>query len=91
MTQKIGDIIGELLKNPGIREKIEVAKIENIWEDAVGITIAKNTSIQRIDRGKLIVKVTTPVWRNELILKKYEIMKRLNEKQQFKIREIRFI
>lgn len=58
----------------------------------VGKAVAENTTAEEVKHGTLIVRVSTPVWRNELALRKGEILNKLNEALGKKvIRNIRLI
>ncbi|MCH7731179.1 MAG: DUF721 domain-containing protein [Candidatus Marinimicrobia bacterium] len=81
-----------LLKNVGIEIPILQNKALLIWENVVGTLISKNTLPEEVKHGILFVKTATPVWRNELIMKKEEIIKNLNKAIGKKvIKDIRFI
>jgi hypothetical protein len=45
----------------------------------VGKTIAKNCKAQQIHNNQLILKASTPVWRNEIVLKKDELIIKTNK------------
>ena len=66
------------------REHLEKAMRQNkalfIWEDVVGRSVAKNCTPEEVKRGILIVRALTPVWRNEIAIKKKEIVEKLNSK-----------
>jgi len=62
----------------GIRQKIVEYDAVLQWESIVGEHIAKAASAVRIVKGVLFVKVKTSTWRNELNLRKREIMTTLN-------------
>ena len=50
------------------------------------------TKAEKVESGTLIVRVDTPVWRQELHMQKEEILKKINKKIGTKaIRKIRFI
>ena len=48
------------------------------WETVVGERIAQMTTATRILQGVLFVHVKTSTWRNELMLRKKEIIDKLN-------------
>lgn len=74
----IGTSIQELVDGLGIRQKIVEYDAVLQWESIVGEHIAKAASAVRIVKGVLFVKVKTSTWRNELNLRKREIMTTLN-------------
>ena len=66
------------------REDLDKAMRQNkalfIWEDVVGKAVAKNCTPEEVKHGILIVRALTPVWRNEIAIKKKEIVEKLNLK-----------
>ena len=66
------------------REHLDKAMRQNkalfIWEDVVGKSVAKNCTPKEVKHGILIVRALTPVWRNEIAIKKKEILEKLNTK-----------
>lgn len=81
-----------MLKRFGIDKAIAQNKALNIWNEIVGDTVAKNTQPDRVEHGVIIVKVSSPTWRQELYFKKKEIIQKLNNTiGKNVIRDIRFI
>ena len=76
--QSLKQAISSFLKSAGIDQPIEQNKALIIWGDVVGESIASNTEAKEVKHGILIVKVSTPVWRNEIAMRKREILKKLN-------------
>ena len=61
------------------------------WESLVGEHIAKAATAVRIAKGVLLVKVKSSTWRNELNLRKQEIISTLNRGLgQDVVKDIRF-
>jgi len=84
--------IDSMLRRFGIDNAIAQNDAINIWNEVVGEAVARNTTPDRVEHGVLIVKVSSPTWRQELFFKKDEIIKKLNIKIEKKvIRDIRFI
>ncbi len=74
----LGSALDELVKGLGIQKKLEEYDAIVYWESAVGERIAQMTTATRILQGVLFVHVKTSTWRNELTLRKKEIMDKLN-------------
>lgn len=90
--QSLKIAIDLMLKKFGIDNAVSQNKALNIWDDIVGKTVAKNTEPDRIEHGVIIVKVSSPTWRQELYFQKKEIIKKLNNSIGKKaIKDIRFI
>jgi predicted nucleic acid-binding Zn ribbon protein len=66
------------VKGLGIQKKLQEYDAVVYWENVVGERIAQNTTAIRIQQGVLFVHVKTSTWRNELTLRKKEIIDRLN-------------
>ena len=78
--QELSTALNKALKKNGIDRAVRQNKALLIWENVVGRTVAKNCSAEETNHGTIVVKASTPVWRNELALKKTEIVERLNKK-----------
>ncbi len=78
-AKPVGAAIGELIASLGIKQKLQEYDAVINWPSAVGEQIAKVTSAARISKGILIVNVKTGTWRNELVLRKKEIIEKLNK------------
>ena len=77
-AEPIGAAINGLVKNLGIQQKLQEYEAVVYWDEEVGERIAQMTKATRIIQGVLFVQVKTSTWRNELTLRKKEIMERLN-------------
>jgi predicted nucleic acid-binding Zn ribbon protein len=62
----------------GIQKKLQEYNAVVFWENVVGERIAQMTTATRILQGVLFVHVKTSTWRNELTLRKKEIIDKLN-------------
>lgn len=76
--QPVGDLLGDVLTEMGLNKKLIQWKAVDIWPEIVGEQIARVTVAERIEHGKLIVRVATAVWRNELLFLKRDIIAKLN-------------
>ena len=80
------------LKNTGLENGVAQQKAIEVWCEIVGEKVAKNTNAESIEHGTLTVKTKNPVWRQELLFQKKEIIKKLNKKLKKNIiKEIRFL
>lgn len=78
-TKSVGEAIEELIAQLGIKKKLHEQDAFVVWDEAVGERIAKVATPTRMLRGVLIVSVKSGVWRNELSMRKREIVRRINE------------
>ena len=61
------------------------------WKKIVGKAISKNTEVVDIKHGKILIKTSNSIWRNELIFQKDDLLKRLKkEEPKLNIKEIDF-
>jgi predicted nucleic acid-binding Zn ribbon protein len=78
-TEALSGSLESALKGLGLRERLREYDVLNKWEDVVGEQIARNTAARTIEKGILLVEVSTGAWRQELHMRKADIIKRLNE------------
>ncbi len=87
----LGLELQRLVQDIGIEKKLNEYRAVTEWETIVGEHIARESSAARISQGVLVVRVRTSTWRNELTLRKKEIIKKINETLGGEIvKEIRF-
>ncbi len=90
--KKLETVINKLIKSEGIEKPILQNKVLIDWEKIVGKQIAKHSTPGEVKHGVMMVMVETPVWRNELTLRKSEILEKLNKGSHKKIiQDIKFI
>lgn len=70
--------IDELVNNLGIKKKLKELDAVVYWDSVVGKQISKMTTATRIINGVLFVNVKTSTWRNELTMRKKDIIDKLN-------------
>jgi predicted nucleic acid-binding Zn ribbon protein len=79
-TQPIHEVIQELLRELNIDRKLKEVGIVSEWESLMGKTVAVRTSNIYIRNRILYVNVTSSVLRNELLMMRNDIVKKLNER-----------
>ena len=90
--QKLKAAINNLLKAAGLEAGVSQNKALLVWDDVVGAKVSENTTPEKVEAGILYIKASNPTWRQELMFKKEEILKKLNKKLGEKIiKEIKFI
>jgi predicted nucleic acid-binding Zn ribbon protein len=75
----IESVLSDVLAKLGLGKRLAQWRAVEIWSDVVGEQIARAATADRIDQGKLIVRVNSSVWRNELVFLKADIIKKLND------------
>jgi len=90
--QSLKSILDNLLRRHGIDRAIAQNKALIIWDEIVGQSVAENTQADRVEHGVIIVKTSSPTWRQELFFQKKEIIRKFNTALgKNVIRDIRFI
>jgi len=90
--QSLKIAIDSMLRKFGIENAIAQNNALNLWGEIVGEKVAKNTEPDRVEYGVIIVKVSSPTWRQELYFQKNEIIKKINNKiGKNVIKDIRFV
>jgi predicted nucleic acid-binding Zn ribbon protein len=77
-AKPLAEALDELVRKLGIKKKLLEYEAVLRWEEIVGEKIARATTPTKISRGVLFVSVKTSVWRNELTMRKKEIMLKIN-------------
>lgn len=78
-AKTLGEALDELVESLGIKKKLREQEVFTLWDEAVGERIAKVAKPTRILKGTLFISVSNGTWRNELNMRKQEIVGRLNE------------
>jgi predicted nucleic acid-binding Zn ribbon protein len=78
-SKPLGEVLNELVESLGIGKRLREQEVFVVWDEAVGERIAQVAKPTRMLRGTLFVSVKTGAWRNELSMRKQEIVSRLNE------------
>ena len=74
------DIITSLFNDPKLPFNPDDGRIWNVWEETVGPAIAQNAQPEWIKSGKLRVRVSDPIWLQELGFVKETIKEKINER-----------
>ena len=78
----LGDVLAGVLRDSGIAERVEQARLIPEWPVLVGAQIAAVTEPTSIAAdGTMFVRVTTNAWMNELSLMEPELLRALNATQ----------
>ena len=77
-AKAVGAVLDGLVRSLGIDAKLREYEAVTRWTEVVGEHVAHAAAATSITRGVLMVRVESSVWRNELLLRKKEIMEKLN-------------
>ena len=79
VAKELKQILGEYLKGADFKEINNTISIQTSWEKTVGKLINNNTEIESFKNGKIKIKVSNPIWRNEISLQKQGILEKLKK------------
>lgn len=80
--ESVGAVLEQSLKRLDLAPRLDEYGVWPIWRDVVGRTIARNAQPEKIRNGTLFVKVSSPVWMQELQFMKEMIAEKLNQRLQ---------
>jgi len=75
---KLGEVLEQSLKRLELSGRLTEYGVWPIWNETVGDAIARNAQPEKIRHGTLFVKVTSPVWMQQLQYMKGMITEKLN-------------
>jgi len=78
--ERVGDVLSHSLKRLDLTPRLDEYGVWPIWNDVVGKAIANNAQPEKIRNGTLFVKVTSPVWLQQLQFMKEMITEKLNQR-----------
>ena len=78
--ESLGAVLDQSLKRLDLAQRLDEYGVWPIWNDVVGKTIARNAQPEKIRNGTLFVKVTSPVWMQQLQFMKEMIADKLNQR-----------
>lgn len=81
-TQNVSDLVGKIIAQAGLQDRMKLEEILAAWKEIVGDFIARNSTPDSIQRGILTVRVLQPTVHHALSMEKPRILKRLQAKLQ---------
>jgi hypothetical protein len=79
-AERLGAVLEKSLKRLDLAPRLTEYGVWPIWNDVVGKPIARNAQPEKIRNGTLFVKVTSPVWMQQLQYMKEMIAEKLNQR-----------
>lgn len=73
------EAINKLIKRYQLQGKLTETQLNDSWEEIMGKPIAKYTRSLQLNNGRLVVKLSSSVLRQELSYGKDQLIERLNE------------
>ena len=87
----IKDLLSDYFKGSDFKEINETINLNKSWKKIVGKAISQNTEIVNIKNGKITIKTTTPIWRNELTFQREDLLNKLKkEEPELNVKAIEF-
>lgn len=78
--QSLGEVLKLFLKANGLEEKVLETEIYGRWEELAGKAINLKTKKVKLENGRLTVYLTSSVLRNELLMRRTELLERINQR-----------
>lgn len=78
-TQKLSEVLKEYIQENRIERKLKEVDAVTSWKNLLGKTIARYTRNIYISNKVLYVEISSSVVKNELIMMREEILRKLNE------------
>ncbi len=78
--KNLSESLEKVLKDYDLETAFKQSKVFELWEEVVGTRIAQNSMPVRMERGKLIVQVQSPTWRNEIQYYREAIKREMNKR-----------
>jgi hypothetical protein len=78
--ERLGAVLEQSLKRFELSPRLDEYGVWPIWNDVVGKPIARNAQPEKIRNGTLFVKVSSPVWMQQLQFMKEMIAEKLNQR-----------
>ena len=90
-TRNAADLVGAILKQSGLSERVQLEKVLEVWREIVGEYLFQQTRPDSVSRGVLVVRLMQPAVHHALMMEKPRILARLRERlDQSGIRDLRF-
>ena len=64
--KRIGDLMGDMLREEGAEGLKDVMRLREVWADIVGEKMASKTTPYRYEGGVLYIRVRSHVWAQEI-------------------------
>lgn len=79
-AEQVGQLVRMFMRQEGLETPYNEYRLINSWEEVMGQGIARFTGEMFIKNQTLFIKLLSPVVKNELMMGRANIVKRLNEK-----------
>ncbi|MBS1271177.1 MAG: hypothetical protein MAGBODY4_00306 [Candidatus Marinimicrobia bacterium] len=76
----LAESLKKMIKEYDLEGPMEQSEVLEKWDEIVGEKLAGHTVPEKIEHGKLVVKVDSPTWRNEIQFYKEQIKADINKR-----------
>lgn len=76
--QDMNSLLDSIPNKFNLNEKRIVVDLRNNIQDIISVSFSKSVIIYDLINGKLILKVSNPVWKTEIQLRKVQIVEKFN-------------
>ena len=78
-AQPLGELLREYVHAMNMERKLKEVTLVQSWEKLLGKTIVRYTRNIYLSKGVLYVELSSPVVKNELLMMREEIRRKMNE------------
>jgi predicted nucleic acid-binding Zn ribbon protein len=79
-THSLKELLIQLIKEEGLEEGLQHARLYALWDEMLGVTVAKNTRKKYMQGRTLFVHLNSSIVRNQLFMMRQDIVNQLNKK-----------
>ncbi len=79
MMETIKDILGGLLRRRKLDKTLSVYRVFNVWNEAVGVRIARHSQPKGYKNGTLLIAVDSSTWMQQLTFLTDDIRRKVNQ------------
>lgn len=80
MADSIGSIITQWLRDNNLESRVKESSVPDYWREIVGEAVAAHTEVERVSGGRMVIRAENPTWRVEILGRREEIRKKVNER-----------
>lgn len=77
-AKPIDEILQQFMRQEGLETPLQQKRLLDSWETVTGTTVARYTGEKYIKNQTLHVKITNPALRQDLLMMRSQLIKRLN-------------
>ena len=78
-AEQLGGLLEALVADLGLEHKLGEYRARQVWEEAVGPTLAAQSRPLKVRNGRMEVAVPSAVWRTQLSFMQKDIVDRINQ------------